>query len=89
MAIDIERILTISATEWFGMNKKKPSEYEARGVHSRDECMSQVVREFAKRVPSEAEVVVEYRFSSATAGASGGMVAMVYASGTALILRKK
>ncbi|HLC53040.1 MAG TPA: hypothetical protein VJK03_00710 [Candidatus Nanoarchaeia archaeon] len=83
MAIDIERILTISATEWFGMNKKKPSEYEARGIHCHEDPYL-VTEKFAKRVPSEAEVVVGYRVSSSAAGHNPAI-----ASGTALILRKK
>ncbi|MDP1695893.1 MAG: hypothetical protein Q8L29_03200 [archaeon] len=74
MAINIEKILTISATEWFEMNGKNPREYEARGVHS-DE--SKVPEALAEVVPSKAEVVVGYRYYG------------VYVAGTALIPIKR
>lgn len=88
MAISIEKILTISATEWFEMNDRKPSEYEARGVHN-DGTMTHGLEEFAEKVPTEAEVVIGYRSTSATSGSSGGMSAMTYRYGTVLIPRKK
>jgi len=88
MAVDIEKILTISAREWFEMNEKKPSKYEARGVHHIGVMASSALSDFAEKVPTEAEVVVGYRSTSATSGASGGMSAMTYYYGTALIPRK-
>lgn len=87
MAITTEKILTISAEDWFRMNNKEPYKYEARGVHSNG-IMDSVLEKFAKEVPSESEVVVDYRLSSATCGTSGGMTEKTYACGTALIHKK-
>ena len=88
MAIDVEKILTVSAKEWCEMNDKKLNEYEARGVHS-DGGMRFRLEGFAKEVPTEAEVVIGYRNTSAASGNSGNIGAVMYSYGTALIPRKK
>ena len=84
----LEKILTISVRDYVENVGKKLKDYELRGVHSYSSNMPSVSRDFAEETPLEAEVVVEYRFTSATSGDSGKMDAMTHATGTALIPKK-
>jgi len=86
MAISLDKILTITASEWIDAHPVNSiSNYDLVGVHlinnSLDININQV---FADNVPSEAVAVVSYKVSS------GGGIGAIYssASGTALIPRK-
>ncbi len=61
MTIGIEKILTISAKEWFEITGKNPNEYEAQGVHY--DCMHSFPEDVLKKTPSEVEVVVGCRLT--------------------------
>ena len=87
MTINIEKILAISATEWFKINKKEPTEYEVYGIHC-EEFAQYVLREFVKKVPTEAEIVVNYGITSAPCGNPFNTSCYTHASGTALIPKK-
>jgi hypothetical protein len=90
----LEKILTISATEYCEMSGKNLSRYKAVGVH--DDSMSywgDPTEHFSGFVPAEAEVVVNYQlqrtlgpYESAQPGANARGVQFT-AHGTALILR--
>ena len=75
-AFPLEKILTISVRDWCEISGKELREYIAKGVHAIGDHYR--LREaFQNAVPSDVEVVVEYRFGSQLA------------SGTALIPRKQ
>ena len=90
MAIDVEKILTISVREYCEMMNKQLNNYKPRGIFSREGDIS----EFAKKVPNEAEVVIDYRYSSAgsTESANLNWVSSRFSyfqHGTALIPKNK
>lgn len=81
MSFSPDKILTISARDYVEMQGKRLCDYDAQGVHAVEElsCLGQ--NYFMKLVPTNAEVVVDYRVAAAGKSYSG-----VYsASGTALI----
>jgi len=89
----LEKILTISAREWYDMYGKKLDDYEAKGIHYEVydmEFNKQLSKEFASQVPNNAEVVVAYKFFTNPNGGniSSRIVPRDYASGTALIPKK-
>ncbi len=61
MTISLECILMISARDYCEMYSKELTDYMAVGVHFDDET----IRGFAEIVPDEAEVVVNFHFSTA------------------------
>jgi len=61
MAIDIEKILTISASEYVEMSGRSLRDYEASGVHT--SSINDIEKNFARLVPDGVEVVVGYRMS--------------------------
>lgn len=89
MAINLERVLTISATEWFAISGKSPTEYRVMGIHSNVGNMDFAMKQFAEAVPSCAEVVVGYKITSASAGHYSNLRDSSYACGTALIPKKE
>jgi len=71
MAIELEKILTISARDYCEINGKDLNEYEAKGVHfnpENDLRCGELTKSFAKIVQKEAEVIVDYRVSVGGAG---------------------
>jgi hypothetical protein len=56
MAIDIEKILTVTATEYCESVGKPLSDYLLVGVHG---CHN--IREFSEEVPDGADVIVNHR----------------------------
>ena len=91
MPIDGKKILTISADDYFRICKSN-LDYEAVGIHLCEEIRYgdefNLVKEFAKLVPEEAEVVVGYEFSVGGGLGQYGRRYKVCASGTALIHKK-
>lgn len=97
-----DRVLTISAADYFMINQKNPVDYRAVGIHlvcgaEFDSCgkyASQAappLEAFVAQVPKGAEVVVCYRTSVSVnqRGGVGNPTTVGYAvSGTALIPRK-
>jgi hypothetical protein len=87
MAFPLEKILTVDADTYCRSVKKDISDYELRGVNVanefEDEDLTSLHDAFAESVPESAEVVVEYRFTTAL----GDKYVDSYASGTALIPR--
>jgi hypothetical protein len=90
MAIDSKKILNISAEEWFKMNAKYSTGYDPIGVHSETIRLNgsqkilpneSLIKKFADIVPSEAEVVVNYKVELT----SDINYLFGYAVGTALI----
>jgi hypothetical protein len=79
----LERILTVSATEYVSTRQAEPNmlKYDMVGVHASTTGKEPIAKYFATVVPSNAEVVVGYRFSVS----DGTRIA----SGTALIPRGK
>jgi len=87
MAISLEKILTISADEWFKITNREVSNYKVKGVHiviSEHEADG-VHSRFAFQVPNDAEVVVSYRSDIVLAGTGSYLYYRAIASGTALI----
>ena len=80
MAINIEKILTISARDWAEINGVRLRDYEAQGVHE-NSFIIDILKKFSEKVPAEAEVVIDYRVSSA----GDSTYTRAYACGTALI----
>ena len=89
MTIDLDKILTISATEY----TKRPSDYNYVGVHAsgvvdHDSSPSDSPKRYlAKKVPIMAEAVVGYRVNLAQQ--YGNSRVFYEANGTALIPKKK
>jgi len=83
MSIELEKILTISAKEWFDATGKDPKNYEARGIHDYSND-SYPILSFSKAVPSDAEIVVKYQENI-----RGFLLTCANAHGTALIPKKK
>lgn len=66
MAIDAKKILGDTPTEWHERTQTNPFDYTAEGVHMTYKTgMSNpsYIREFAEKVPDNAEVVVNYNVS--------------------------
>jgi hypothetical protein len=81
MAIKLDKILTMSAKDYCEMQRKRLSDYKARGVH----CYGGI-NSFKNSVPNETEVIVDYKFSITSAVEKGRSIEnFEYASGTALI----
>lgn len=82
MAISVEKILTISAKDWFEMMETPAKAYKPVGVHystiSGTGEVKDINKEFAKIVPDEADVVVNYYVFGER-----------YAYGTALIPKRE
>jgi len=86
MTIELERILTISAEEYCKIYGKKLTDYTVRGIHITSCEGEGDIKKFAKMVPDEAEVIVNFH------QAYGGTYPRwngYYASGTALIPKNK
>jgi len=88
MGINIEKILTISAGDWFKMNNKNPKDYKPVGIHTRTDCgdfdsFGEAIKDFSKETPKKTEVVVDYKAEIIPSVAC--YVAYLY--GTALILK--
>jgi hypothetical protein len=85
MAIDSKKILGDTKTEWLQEKRKKgiSTDYISEGVHysTGNTLARNLLKEFAKCVPNEAEVVVNYRIS--------GNYFSMHAWGTALIPEKE
>lgn len=84
MAMNIEKILNISAKEWFEITGKKPTEYQVLGVHAISRIAS--INDLKLEFPPEAEVVVGYTIRNITRPTAG--CSEIYAYGTALIPKK-
>src|SRR3989344_2220305 len=80
MAIELEKILTVSAEAYAASVGKDLSMYELRGVHVVEAVDSNGINLFAAQVPDGAEAVVDYR-----ARIYGSGVNLYSASGTALV----
>jgi hypothetical protein len=65
MSIRLEKVLSLSAGEYCDSVKKQLSDYHLKGVHARLEMDGSLPYEFLRAVPDDAEVVVNYRTSSA------------------------
>ena len=77
----LERILTVSARDYMDSKLASLHNYALVGVHSN----SSDVMDFSRKVPKNAEVVVDYRiFITGTHGTTHTIV-----SGTALIPKKQ
>ncbi len=61
MAIDISKILTISASEYVESKSRKLSDYKYLGVHLNT---FEGIKDFSDKVPGIAEVVVGYFVTS-------------------------
>ncbi len=92
MAINLNKILTISPQEWSEISGKNLRDYNVVGIQYQVvldlHFNSAFTNEFSERVPDKAEVVVGYKCTSATvspSGSSGDRTALIYATGTALI----
>ena len=80
MTIDLEKILSISAKEWFEITGKKPTEYKVLGVHAIFQFNS--IDDLKLESPS-AEVIVGYKTRIITTPNAG--CSKIYVYGTALI----
>lgn len=91
----LERIFTVSLTEYCASKGKQPSDYELKGVHVDDDALEHsttLIGCFRLKVPIDAEAVVEFRY--ALAGGVWDLFGSTrfldqYASGTALVPKKK
>jgi hypothetical protein len=94
----LEKILTISVEGYFKMNPlKDPRDYKPEGVHlilvedwdHTRGISDQLKDDFARKVPENAEVVVDY-VPSISVSLGGNYYKIGYAaSGTALVPKKK
>ena len=89
MPIPLEKILTVSASEYCQSVGKELKEYELKGVHLETGKEVLFQKEFAQIVPSDAEVVVGYQMGIEAAGGLLARYTALYGSGTALIPRKE
>ncbi len=83
----IEKILTMSEKRWCKMHRKSLEDYTAVGVHVLAEGGD--INSFAEKVPSDAEVVVNYVPSIGGSTGFKGYYHVYSASGTALIPKEK
>mgnify|MGYP001590781838 CR=1 FL=1 len=88
----LEKILTITPSEFCSSKGKELKDYEMRGVHVDDdlEYAAPLISRFQEKVPSNAEVVVSFQYAVCGAKAGGALLGfsnltLQYASGTALI----
>jgi|APSaa5957512622_1039677.scaffolds.fasta_scaffold76949_3 hypothetical protein len=84
MAIDTGNILNVSASEYCESQNTTLAKYDLFGVHYEGDDLEG----FAKLVPDNAEVVVNYQHSF-FGGSSFSMTKVNRAMGTALILKTK
>ena len=90
MAIDKSKVLTISAQAYVGHRVVVRDSYEFVGVHAHCDFAEHVMDSFCRKVPDNAEVVVDYRESIASGRTRAGEVeglSVILMSGTALIPR--
>ncbi|HUW43812.1 MAG TPA: hypothetical protein VMV95_02545 [Bacillota bacterium] len=76
MTFPLEKILTISAADWFLIKEKNPEDYVAKGIHSDGYPWNE---DFQKEIPENTEIIVNFEICQGNLGAS---------SGTALIPKK-
>jgi len=64
----LEKILTISATEYVAMRGKELKDYDGKGVHLvfyknrlNTDKGNEIVKKFTEQLPKNTEVVVDYR----------------------------
>ena len=82
----LEKILTASPSEYCISKKTELEDYELVGIHLHDEDTTQgeLIKEFAKKIPKEAEIVTNLLYSSVGSGIYNN-----YISGTALVPKNK
>ena len=86
----LEKILTVSASEYCESVGKKMSDYKLVGVHAFADAHHMTFPAFAKNIPTEAEVVVNYRLVIRTTRVAFIFESVYkYPSGTALIPKDK
>jgi len=89
----LEKILNVSATEYCASVGRELRDYELKGVHYECGKTDFFAENFAKVVPEEAEVVVNYRVTMAVSqyegddGENYGYTAF-QGTGTALIFKR-
>ena len=90
MTFPIEKILTVSASEYIKNNYHGVG-YDMSGVHVelRPDNEDRLINAFSENVPENAEVVVDYRVSISNAVSTVSDWLFRTASGTALIPREK
>jgi len=73
MTIRMENILGMTSTEWFNITGENPQDYIPKGVHytPANGSAEQGKREFAKIVPPNTRVVVDYKVFPVHSGNSG------------------
>ena len=96
----LDRILTVSVTEYCASMGKEPRNYKLSGIHVDDNDSpfnASLIERFREKVPRSTEVVVSFKYAVALAGsltgallpqAHHGFIARQYASGTALTLKR-
>ena len=83
MAIDSKKILGDTSTEWHARTATCPTSYISEGVHAfyrTDAGIKNYIEQFARMVPDNAEIVVNYKVSMGSYE--------VIVCGTALIKKK-
>lgn len=80
----LEKILTVSARDYCESMGKRLSNYELRGVHVQGDLL---FKRFRNAVPTNAEVVVDYKMETSIAITDDLKYMSRYAFGTALIPR--
>ena len=88
----IEKILTISATEWFNISGGNPRCYDAVGVHDFYNGLGShdVMLDFIRKIPETSEVVVNYKQSLAGFASGPNNTENVFCvmAGTAIVPKK-
>jgi len=92
MAIELEKILSVTAQEYVGPNVDVREKYELKGIHFSEltcdiEGIKSAVQNFAKQVPDNAEAVVGYQNNTSAAGRLDKQY-YVQITGTALVPKK-
>lgn len=84
ISISLDKVLTISATEWAESQGVALGDYRFVGVQVSDVGID-IHAKFAKEAPANAEAVVAYRSHIALACEEGDVKLVVTAEGTAMI----
>jgi hypothetical protein len=86
MQIDSKKILGDTPAEWHERTGTNPRDFIAEGVHYNNiEGVTHLLDEFAKRVPYNTEVVVNYRVSTGYYESIAWGTALIPKSSAALI----
>jgi hypothetical protein len=92
MAIELEKILSVTAQEYVGANVNVREQYELKGIHFSELTykparITMAVQNFAEKVPDNTEAVVGYQNNTSATGRVEKQY-YIQITGTALVPKK-